>query len=130
MFDVFGSVKGLIKLDSVCIDNKVFRLHYKATFVILVVASLLVTSKQYIGDPIDCIVEEIPNNVRPNFRFDFSNKKVHLKLLSDSFIVGKGATVMHVLAGRLIWHKAPYLLSLAPAIFIQSRFEAIFSLNN
>ena len=93
MFDVFGSVKGLIKLDSVCIDNNVFRLHYKATFVILVVASLLVTSKQYIGDPIDCIVEEIPNNVRPNFRFDFSNKKVHLKLLSDSFIVGKGATV-------------------------------------
>jgi len=37
MFDVFGSVKGLIKLDSVCIDNNVFRLHYKATFVILVV---------------------------------------------------------------------------------------------
>ena len=42
---------------------KVFRLHYKATFIILVVASLLVTSRQYIGDPIDCIVEEIPNNV-------------------------------------------------------------------
>ena len=82
MFDVFGSVKGLIKLDSVCIDNNVFRLHYKATFVILVVASLLVTSKQYIGDPIDCIVEEIPNNVRPNFRFDFPNKKVQIYILN------------------------------------------------
>ena len=45
MFDVFGSVKGLIKLDSVCIDNNTFRLHYKATFIILVVASLLVTSR-------------------------------------------------------------------------------------
>ena len=63
MFDVFGSVKGLIKLDSICIDNNVFRLHYKATCIILIVASLLVTSRQYIGDPIDCIVEEIPNNV-------------------------------------------------------------------
>ena len=103
MFDVFGSVKGLIKLESICIgkttffpfyhlkssrkrqiiawnskwgtpfklkiylpffsDNNVFRLHYKGTFIILVVASLLVTSRQYIGDPIDCIVEEIPNNV-------------------------------------------------------------------
>ena len=63
MFDVFGSVKGLIKLETICIDNNVFRLHYKATFIILVVASLLVTSRQYIGDPIDCIVEEIPNNV-------------------------------------------------------------------
>ena len=67
MFDVFGSVKGLIKLDSVCIDNNVFRLHYKATFVILVVASLLVTSKQYIGDPIDCIVDGVPGgkNINP-----------------------------------------------------------------
>ena len=63
MFDVFTPVKGLIKLETICIDNNVFRLHYKATFVILVVASLLVTSRQYIGDPIDCIVEEIPNNV-------------------------------------------------------------------
>ncbi len=86
MFDVFGNVKGLIKLDSICIDNNVFRLHYKATFVILIVCSLLVTSKyinkkylsitnlfigisnilfcrQYIGDPIDCIVEEIPEAV-------------------------------------------------------------------
>ena len=63
MFDVFGDVKSLIKLESICIDNNVFRLHYKATFVILVLASLLVTSKQYIGDPIDCVVEEIPQNV-------------------------------------------------------------------
>jgi len=67
MFDVFGSVKGLIKLDAVCIDNNVFRLHYKATFIILIVSSLLVTSRQYIGDPIDCIVEEIPNNVMDTY---------------------------------------------------------------
>ena len=63
MFDVFGSVKGLVKLESVCIDNNVFRLHYKATYIILIVASLFVTSNQYIGDPIDCIVEEIPQPV-------------------------------------------------------------------
>ena len=63
MFDVFGSVKGLIKLESICIDNNIFRLHYKATVLLLIVCSLLVTSRQYIGDPIDCIVEEIPNNV-------------------------------------------------------------------
>lgn len=58
MFDVFGSVKSLLKLDSVCIDNNVFRLHYKATVIILVAFSLLVTSRQYIGDPIDCIVDQ------------------------------------------------------------------------
>ena len=42
-------------------------MHYKATFIILVVCSLLVTSRQYIGDPIDCIVEEIPNNVMDTY---------------------------------------------------------------
>lgn len=57
MFDVFGSVKTLMKLDSVCIDNNVFRLHYKLTVIVLVAFSLLVTSRQYIGDPIDCIVD-------------------------------------------------------------------------
>ena len=43
--DVFSPVKGLIKLDEISIDNKVFKLHHKATFVILIVCSLLVTSK-------------------------------------------------------------------------------------
>ena len=73
MLDVFGQVKSLVKLDDICIDNNVFRLHYKVTGVILIMASLLVTSRQYIGDPIDCIVEEIPPDVRLIFH----------KLISD-----------------------------------------------
>lgn len=72
MFDVFGSIKGLIKLDSVCIDNNVFRLHYKATVIILIAFSLLVTSRQYIGDPIDCIVDEIPPNVMDTYCWIYS----------------------------------------------------------
>lgn len=72
MFDVFGSVKGLLKLDSVCIDNNVFRLHYKATVIILIAFSLLVTSRQYIGDPIDCIVDEIPMNVMDTYCWIYS----------------------------------------------------------
>lgn len=72
MFDVFGSVKGLLKLDSVCIDNNVFRLHYKATVIALIVFSLLVTSRQYIGDPIDCIVDEIPLHVMDTYCWIYS----------------------------------------------------------
>jgi len=68
MFDIFGSVKSLIKLDEICIDNNIFRLHYKATVIILVTCSLLVTSKQYIGDPIDCIVDpDIPQQVMDTY---------------------------------------------------------------
>ncbi|XP_063701212.1 innexin inx2 [Culicoides brevitarsis] len=72
MFDVFGSVKGLLKLDQVCIDNNIFRLHYKATVIILIAFSLLVTSRQYIGDPIDCIVDEIPLNVMDTYCWIYS----------------------------------------------------------
>lgn len=83
MFDVFGSVKDLIKLDEICIDNNVFRLHYKATFVVLVTASLLVTSKQYIGDPIDCIVEEIPNGVMDTYCWIHSTFSVKDRVVGD-----------------------------------------------
>ncbi|CAG9812025.1 unnamed protein product [Chironomus riparius] len=72
MFDVFGSVKGLLKLDHVCIDNNIFRLHYKATVIVLIAFSLLVTSRQYIGDPIDCIVDEIPLNVMDTYCWIYS----------------------------------------------------------
>ena len=57
MLDLFQGILRFLKFDSVCIDNNVFRLHYKATVMILVICSVLVTSRQYIGDPIDCLVE-------------------------------------------------------------------------
>jgi len=72
MFDVFGSVKGLLKIDSVCIDNNIFRLHYKATVIILVAFSLLVTSRQYIGDTIDCIVDDVPLNIMDTYCWIYS----------------------------------------------------------
>ena len=64
MFDIFGSVRGMLKLEEVRTDNGVFQLHYKVTTVMLIIFSLLVTSHQYIGDPIDCYSDsKIPNNV-------------------------------------------------------------------
>ena len=63
MFDLFGEVKDLFKIESTVTDNVVFLLHYKVTVIILIACSILVTSKTYIGDPIDCIVEEIEPDV-------------------------------------------------------------------
>ncbi|BES93293.1 unnamed protein product [Nesidiocoris tenuis] len=80
MFDVFGSLKGLLRIDSVCIDNNVFRLHYKATVVILVAFSLLVTSRQYIGDPIDCIVDEIPMSIMDTYCWIYSTYTIPNRL--------------------------------------------------
>lgn len=38
-------------------ESTVFKLHYKLTVIALAVFSMLITSKQYFGDPIKCIVD-------------------------------------------------------------------------
>ena len=63
----FDSIKGFLKFDHVWIDNNVFRLHYKATVIIFVTASLFVTSRQYIGDPIDCMVDGVPGGIMDTY---------------------------------------------------------------
>lgn len=68
MDKVFGSLKSLLKINAVVIDNNVFRLHYRLTCIILFACSILVTSRQYIGDPIDCISrDDIPNKLLDSF---------------------------------------------------------------
>lgn len=63
----FDALKGFLKFDQVWIDNNVFRLHYKATVIIFVTASLFVTSRQYIGDPIDCMVDGVPGGIMDTY---------------------------------------------------------------
>ncbi|GAB6022656.1 hypothetical protein CHUAL_006747 [Chamberlinius hualienensis] len=59
MFDVLASLKASVtKVKSIHADNGVFRLHYHFTVIVLFAFSILVTSKQYIGDPIDCLKVE------------------------------------------------------------------------
>ena len=36
------------------------QLHYRATFVVLLVCMMLVSTRQFIGDPIDCIADGVP----------------------------------------------------------------------
>lgn len=64
MFQLFGSLKQFVKPQSCIIDNYIYRLHYKATVLLLVAFSLMVTARQYFGDPIDCISrDDIPPNL-------------------------------------------------------------------
>jgi hypothetical protein len=58
------SLKGLIKPKSIEIEGFVFRLHTKLTVALLIAFSILVTARQYIGDPIDCIApKKFPKNL-------------------------------------------------------------------
>lgn len=52
---MFMPFRSFLKLENVSTDNNVFRMHYKATVIMLLVFTLLVTSKQFFGEPIHCM---------------------------------------------------------------------------
>lgn len=72
MINFFGALRSLLKLDSVSIDDNVFRLHYKVTTVILVAFSMVITGKQYVGDPINCMVKGIPSHIMDSYCWIYS----------------------------------------------------------
>ncbi|XP_013773579.1 innexin inx2-like [Limulus polyphemus] len=89
LLELFESLKGVLKLDPCCIDNNVFRLHYKVTVLMLAALSLLVTSSQLFGDPIDCISnDDIPHELLDTYCWIHStftlpnalNKKVGVEI--------------------------------------------------
>lgn len=61
---IFGGIASLFhKWDSACIDNHIFRLHYRASVIILLTAIALVTSGQFIGNPINCMSDSISSGI-------------------------------------------------------------------
>ncbi|CAG9824623.1 unnamed protein product [Phaedon cochleariae] len=54
MIDFYQSLRTLLRLEKIHADNNVFKLHYKVTVVLLLGFSILLTSKQYFGEPINC----------------------------------------------------------------------------
>jgi len=65
MQGLLGGFSGRLKKsgNSNFIDNTTFRLHYRVTFTILVVSSLLTTTYQYIGAPIICMASGVPGGL-------------------------------------------------------------------
>ncbi|KAL5276553.1 hypothetical protein ACFFRR_002024 [Megaselia abdita] len=71
MLGTFKAVAPYLKFNpkKVAIDNGVFKLHYRWTFAILMVATILVSSRQYIGEHIKCISDTINQHVIESFCF-------------------------------------------------------------
>ena len=59
MLDIFLRLKTLIKVSHIHIDSSVFRLHWCISSVILLTFSVIVTTRQYVGNPIDCIHTQV-----------------------------------------------------------------------
>lgn len=60
MLKLLGGLKEFIKRRPVTIDGTVFRVHVTFTTVVLLACSIMVTATQYVGNPIQCIVEGLP----------------------------------------------------------------------
>lgn len=69
MLNLYDSFRRIIKVDTVCVDNIAFKLHYKLSVSILGCFALLLTSKQFFGDPIDCIQSDIPRDILDRYCF-------------------------------------------------------------
>ncbi|KAF2881964.1 hypothetical protein ILUMI_24212 [Ignelater luminosus] len=62
--EILRGVLSLTQINHVTIDSLVFRLHSNATVILLVTFSIAITTRQYVGNPIDCVhSRDIPEDV-------------------------------------------------------------------
>lgn len=72
MLSTFKELKNNFKIKpgDVVIDNVVFKLHYRLTTLFLMIATVLVSSRQYIGEHIHCVNDHgVPTHVMNTFCF-------------------------------------------------------------
>ena len=86
MLGVLSALKAALKINTVKIDNCIFTLHYKFTFLLLIAASVLVACKQYLGDPISCDFDipgftKAPANPEIMVNHDFTSRCNTLNLI-------------------------------------------------
>jgi len=88
---IFGGIAGLFhKWDLACIDNHIFRLHYRATVIIMLTAIALVTSGQFIGNPINCMSDSMSSGIMDVYCWIHSTYSVN-----SQFVGIKGETYPH-----------------------------------
>ena len=64
MLDIFSGLRLVVKRRNINIDNAIFRCHWFFTSTLLVSFSLIITARQYVGQPIEChSVNKIPDSL-------------------------------------------------------------------
>ncbi|XP_049821531.1 innexin shaking-B isoform X2 [Aethina tumida] len=97
--DLLRGVYTLAQTNHVTIDSAILRLHSNATVILLVTFSIAVTTRQYVGNPIDCIhTRDIPEDVLNTFCWIHSTYTVldeFKKISSDNTYPGVENTGNH-----------------------------------
>ncbi|CAH1402935.1 unnamed protein product [Nezara viridula] len=109
---VFGGFSQNVKLrpSEISIDNLVFKLHYRFTFAILVASTILVSSRQFIKEHIQCLSEKSVKDVINTFCF-FSSTFTVARYHNDSYHPGvhiASPGVGPVQPGEEVTHHAYY----------------------
>lgn len=68
MLDIFSGLRLVVKRRNISIDNAIFRCHWFFTSTLLVSFSLIITARQYVGQPIEChSVDKLPDSLLNSF---------------------------------------------------------------
>ncbi|XP_017784550.1 PREDICTED: innexin shaking-B isoform X1 [Nicrophorus vespilloides] len=89
--DVLRGVYTLTQINHVTIDSLIFRLHSNATVILLVTFSIAITTRQYVGNPIECMhTRDIPEDVLNTYCWIHSTYTV-----IDAFVKKQGSQVAY-----------------------------------
>jgi hypothetical protein len=61
MYQLLGDLRSLFKTKRIHIDNVVLRLHHALTFSVLLACCIVVSTREYAGQPIICQSDQLPN---------------------------------------------------------------------
>lgn len=103
MLDILRSLRSLLKISRIHTDGNIFRLHYSLTVIILMAFCIIITTKQYVGEPIDCLRADgvdksiintycwihttysIPRAFNKKVGIDVSTNSAHRQITTDLF---------------------------------------------
>ncbi|GJQ72980.1 hypothetical protein Trydic_g1618 [Trypoxylus dichotomus] len=89
--DIWRGIYMFTQVNHVTIDSLVFRLHSNATVILLVTFSIAVTTRQYVGNPIECVhTRDIPEDVLNTYCWIHSTYTV-----IDAFMKTPGSQVAY-----------------------------------
>nr|CAH7730551.1 unnamed protein product [Callosobruchus chinensis] len=104
MYKLLGGLANYLKYHDVVTDCAVFRMHNTFTCALLMACSLIVSANQFVGNPIQCIVDGLPTHVvntycwisstftMPDaFRRQVVGREVAHPGIANDFIEGEGA---------------------------------------
>ncbi|XP_063906300.1 innexin inx7-like isoform X2 [Zophobas morio] len=119
-----------IKSDSLCIDNWVFKLHYRVTTVIFLVSTVLVTSKEYIGESMKCLTSKLADRTYQKFLESFCFYKSTFTVVSDDDFdsnnvynsYGLGMPGPRLIRKHMYYQWVPYVLFLQAIMFYATHY--------